>query len=79
MQIEFDRIYGCLIGQAVGDALGAPTEGMSVQGIRDKYGWIEGFVSDDPVGTDDTEYAMLTAKIILKYGKALTLENMTQE
>lgn len=75
----FERVYGCLIGQAIGDALGAPTEGESVRRIREKYGWIEGFISDDPVGTDDTEYAMLTAKIILKHGHGLTSESMTEE
>lgn len=75
----FNRVYGCLIGQAVGDALGAPTEGSTVRGIKEKYGWIDGFVSDDPVGTDDTEYAMLTAQIILKYGHELAFEHMTKE
>lgn len=75
----FDRVYGCLIGQAVGDALGAPTEGKEVREIREKYGWITGFVSDDPAGTDDTEYAMLTAGIILKYGDALTAAHMSEE
>ncbi|WP_254450382.1 ADP-ribosylglycohydrolase family protein [Cohnella herbarum] len=75
----FDRVYGCLIGQAVGDALGAPTEGKSVSEIRDTYGWIEDFVSDDPAGTDDTEYAMLTAQILLKYGNGLSAENMMKE
>jgi len=75
----FDRVYGCLIGQAVGDALGAPTEGKSVGEIRDEYGWIEDFVSDDPAGTDDTEYAMLTAQIVLKYGSELSPADMMKE
>lgn len=75
----FNRVYGCLIGLSVGDALGAPTEGMEYQQIRDQFGWVKDFVSDDPVGTDDTEYTMLTAKIILKYGKDLTFEDMTRE
>jgi ADP-ribosylglycohydrolase len=76
----FDRAYGCLIGQAVGDALGAPAEGSTPQAIRERWpGGIRGFVSDDPAGTDDTEYAMLTARIVLTYGRGLTLENMTGE
>jgi len=74
-----DRIYGALIGQAVGDALGAPTEGMSQAQIRERYGWVDGFVSDDPVGTDDTEYAVLTAQIILRYGHALTSVDVSRE
>lgn len=47
--------------------------------IRDTYGWVDDFVTDDPVGTDDTEYAMLTARIILKYGQSLAPEDMTRE
>ncbi|GAA0373201.1 ADP-ribosylglycohydrolase family protein [Bacillus horti] len=75
----YEKAYGCLIGLSVADALGAPTEGMSVYEIKEQFGWIDNFVSDDPVGTDDTEYAMLTAKIILKYGKNLSYEHMTKE
>jgi ADP-ribosylglycohydrolase len=29
-----DRVYGCLLGSAVGDALGAPTECMDYRDIR---------------------------------------------
>jgi ADP-ribosylglycohydrolase len=34
----FDAIYGCLIGGAIGDALGAPIEGWYYTEIREKYG-----------------------------------------
>jgi ADP-ribosylglycohydrolase len=77
MTVPYDRIYGALIGQAVGDALGAPTEGMSRQEITDRYGWVDDFVSEDPAGTDDTEYAVLSARIILEHGHELTLANVT--
>ena len=33
-----DAVYGSLIGGAVGDAMGAPTEGMLYTEIREKYG-----------------------------------------
>ena len=36
-----DAVYGCLIGGAIGDALGAPVEGWYYTDIRDKYGKIE--------------------------------------
>jgi ADP-ribosylglycohydrolase len=75
--VPYDRIYGALIGQAVGDALGAPTEGMSRDQITSAYGWVEDFVSDDPAGTDDTEYAVLSARIILEHGHDLTLADVT--
>ena len=64
-----DRARGCLAGLAVGDALGRPVEGMSAQEIREKYGSVSDFVNMTPGGSDDTEYALLTASAILKYGK----------
>ncbi|MFE2041347.1 ADP-ribosylglycohydrolase family protein [Streptomyces sp. NPDC059477] len=64
---SFERVYGALIGQAVGDALGAPTEGLTRAQIIDRYGWVSDFVDDDPAGTDDTEYAVLTARILLDH------------
>ncbi len=54
-----DNAYGCLLGGAVGDALGAPIEFLSIDAIRDKYGK-EGIKDFSPaygrVGaiTDDT-------------------------
>jgi ADP-ribosylglycohydrolase len=33
-----DAVYGCLIGGAIGDALGAPVEGWYYTDIREKYG-----------------------------------------
>jgi ADP-ribosylglycohydrolase len=33
-----DRVYGCLVGGAIGDALGAPIEGWYWTEIREKYG-----------------------------------------
>ena len=33
-----DAVYGCLIGGAIGDALGAPVEGLYYTEIRERYG-----------------------------------------
>lgn len=77
MDVTYDRVYGALIGQAVGDALGAPTEGMTRDEITAKFGWVSGFVSDDPAGTDDTEYAVLTARTVLEHGHDMTPEDVT--
>lgn len=74
-----DRIRGAVLGQAIGDALGAPTEGLTRAAIRAEHGRVTGFLSDDPAGTDDTEYAALTARILLTYGRALTAENVSAE
>jgi ADP-ribosyl-[dinitrogen reductase] hydrolase len=39
-----DRVRGCLLGLAVGDALGAPLEGLSSQQIRTHYGRVRNYV-----------------------------------
>ncbi|BCB77997.1 hypothetical protein GCM10022251_36990 [Phytohabitans flavus] len=74
-----DRVHGAVLGQAIGDALGAPTEGMTREAIRAAHGRVTGFLSDDPAGTDDTEYAALTARILLTYGPALTIDDVSNE
>lgn len=38
-----DAVYGCLIGGAVGDALGAAVEGWTHERIEEKYGTLEEF------------------------------------
>ena len=35
--ILFKKVYGCLIGGAIGDALGGPVEGMHYEFIRRLY------------------------------------------
>ncbi|MGH3358457.1 MAG: ADP-ribosylglycohydrolase family protein [Nocardioidaceae bacterium] len=40
-----ERAIGCLVGAAVGDALGGPTEGWSPEQIAKRWGgWVEGIV-----------------------------------
>jgi ADP-ribosylglycohydrolase len=66
-----DRIVGCLLGGAVGDALGAGIEFLSIEEIRDRFG------SDGVTGmteaygrvgaiTDDTQMTMFTAEGIIR-------------
>lgn len=69
---KLNRARGCMAGLAIGDALGRPVEGMSSQQIREKYGDVDDFLSQTPGGSDDTEYAILTAIALLKYGKGVT-------
>lgn len=41
-----DRTIGCLVGAAVGDALGGPTEGWTPEQIKERWGgWVEGIVA----------------------------------
>ncbi|EGX56023.1 hypothetical protein SZN_29967 [Streptomyces zinciresistens K42] len=67
-----DRARGALLGLAVGDALGAPAENMKPSEIRARWGRITGFVSDNPCGTDDTEYAIFSGLLLARHGSALT-------
>ena len=66
-----DQVRGCLLGGAVGDALGAPVEFMSIDAIRDKYG-PDGIADLDRaygrVGaiTDDTQMTLWTAEGMLR-------------
>ena len=62
-----DRYRGCLIGLAVGDALGAPAEFVTRDDLRATYGPL-GIVDFKPWGgfppgtyTDDTQLALATA------------------
>ncbi|MGW7359870.1 ADP-ribosylglycohydrolase family protein [Streptomyces sp. NPDC054802] len=71
-----DRARGALLGLAVGDALGAPAENMRPSEIRRRWGRIEDFVSDDPAGTDDTEYAIFSGLLLARHGSALTVAHV---
>ena len=58
-----DALCGCLLGQAVGDALGLPMEGLSRRRGRRLYPHAHRmqFVCGRGMGSDDTEHACLTA------------------
>lgn len=73
---SFERAHGALIGLAIGDALGMPSQTLTVTQIQSHYGWISGFVApfeDHPVShglragqvTDDTEQALILASHLI--------------
>lgn len=71
MRMKRQSFRGCLLGGAIGDALGAPVEFMSRAQIRERYGerGIESF--DVAYGrrgaiTDDTQMTMFTAEGLLQ-------------
>jgi len=75
-----DRAMGALIGGAIGDALGMPTQLLSPGRIAELYGHVEDFVApvaDHPVSkgmasgtiTDDTEQALLLGRILVESGE----------
>ena len=67
-----DRARGSFIGLAVGDALGSPTEGKTPNQIIKQWGRVTDFLSDDQGGSDDTEYALFSAKLLLDKKNELT-------
>jgi len=73
-----DRCRGALVGLAVGDALGAPTEGMTPDAIRAAHGRVVDFLEEDAAGTDDTEYAVLCAQGLLAHGHDLTGDRVAE-
>lgn len=48
-----DKIYGCLVGGLIGDAMGAPGEGKTYQQILEAHG-AQGITEFEGKGTDDT-------------------------
>ncbi|WP_199552989.1 ADP-ribosylglycohydrolase family protein [Streptomyces sp. N35] len=65
-----------MLGLAVGDALGAPAENLKPSQIRERWGRIKDFVTADPAGTDDTEYAILSGLLLATHGSALTVADV---
>ncbi|WP_144764736.1 ADP-ribosylglycohydrolase family protein [Curtobacterium sp. 9128] len=77
-----DHALAALHGLAIGDALGMPTQSMSLPEIREDHGRITGFVDAGPrqriahgmsAGsvTDDTEQAVLVARLLVEGGGRL--------
>lgn len=73
MAVEtLDKFKGTLLGCAVGDALGAPVEGMSREAIAGAHGRVDGFL-DGRFGrgriTDDTQMTVTLAQSIVEIGR----------
>lgn len=69
-KLPLDNYLGCFLGGAVGDALGAPTEFLSLSEIMHRYGYqgVSEYVEfDDNKGeiTDDTQMTLITAEALL--------------
>jgi ADP-ribosylglycohydrolase len=72
-----DHALAAFQGLAIGDALGMPTQSMSLEQIREDHGRITGFVDAGPRQriahgmpaasiTDDTEQAVLVARLLVE-------------
>lgn len=78
---RLDRARGCLLGMAVGDALGAPLEGLSTQQIRAHYTQVVDYVDGviawkkkpyrwrlPGLYSDDTQQALVLTDVLLECG-----------
>lgn len=74
----FNKVYGSVIGGAIGDSLGAPIEGWQYNEIRQKYGRLTELISNTQWGlhtvpgeiTDDTTLRQyLSLAIVQKAGR----------
>ena len=79
--IARDRAIATMVGSALGDALGMPTQLLSLAQIRETYGFVDRFIApadDHPVSkglpagaiTDDTEQMLLLGRVLLESGSA---------
>jgi ADP-ribosylglycohydrolase len=74
-----DRFQGCLLGLAIGDALGYPTEFLTLQEIRKRYGprGIEDLPGNPALHSDDTQMSLAVCRTLIKAGHS-SLENLME-
>ena len=67
--MDIDKSMGMIFGLAIGDALGRPTEFMSLKNIQSKYG-PEGIqdLPEQALYTDDTQMTIAIAEALIKVG-----------
>ena len=67
-----DRFAGCLLGLAVGDALGGRFEAQSAESIRARFATVEQLIDypqDELWYTDDTQMAIGVAETLIAHGE----------
>lgn len=73
------RIHGCLLGGAIGDALGAGVEFSGLDEIRRRFGpaGITGYVDGRGAITDDTQMTLFTAEGVIRSQHRLSEPGIT--
>ena len=67
----YRKIYGSLLGGVIGDAMGAPSERMTYEEIKEKFGYINDF---EGAGTDDSAIKLILCEAILENGGHVTAD-----
>jgi ADP-ribosyl-[dinitrogen reductase] hydrolase len=67
---SFDAFDGCLMGTAIGDALGLPCEALSPEKQRRRFGVINGhrLLFGRGMYSDDTEHTIMAAQALIASG-----------
>jgi ADP-ribosylglycohydrolase len=70
-----DRFQGCFLGLAIGDALGYPTEFLSLPQIQQRHGpaGIQDLVGNPALHSDDTQTSLAVARSLS--GRSNGVEN----
>ena len=71
----YDKVYGCLIGGLIGDAMGAPVENWDYKKIIETHGEISDFTGD---GTDDSAIKMILCDAIIQNGGYVTADEFAE-
>lgn len=71
----YRKVYGCLVGGLIGDAMGAPAEGKTYQWIQENLGEIDDF---EGVGTDDTAIRNILVDAIVRGGGYVTADEFAE-
>lgn len=74
-ELVFDKTYGSLSGLAIGDSFG---DASRKQDNRENYAVTTDFNSKASWSTDDTEFALLTAKTLIRCGGNLTTDEVVK-
>lgn len=67
----FNKVYGCLLGGLIGDAMGAPAEGLTYQQVAEQFGWLDDF---EGAGTDDSAIKLILCEAIIENGGYVTAD-----
>lgn len=71
----FDKVYGCLCGGLIGDAMGAPAEGLHYREVEEQFGWINAFQG---AGTDDSAIKQILCQAILENDGYVTADEWAE-
>jgi len=71
----FQKVYGCLLGGLIGDAMGAPVEGKPYQYIEEHHGEVNDF---EGAGTDDSAIKLILSQAIIENGGYVTADEFAE-